>query len=128
MLKKTMLSLAAATGLMTAAIPASAQQSGLVNVNVTNIDILRNSVNDNNVEVLNNLLRDADLLNNANVLTGFVIQVPIGIAANVCGVSAAVLGAAGTAAQCTATNANPAFGNAVMRTLQKNQDRITPAP
>jgi len=125
---KTLFAATAAAGLAVAAVPASAQQNGLVNVTVTDIDILRNSVNNNNVEVLNNLLRDANLLNNANILTGFVIQVPVGIAANVCGVSAAVLGAAGTAAGCKAENASPAFGNAVMRTLQNNPSRVTPVP
>ena len=126
MLKKTLFSLAAATGLMTAAVPASAQQNGLVNVNVDDIQVLNDSVNNNNVQLLNNLLRDAQLLNNLNVLNAFNIQVPIGIAATVCGVSAAVLGAAGSGAACHAENASPAFGNAVLRALQDNRGRITP--
>ena len=68
---KMILALAAMTAV--AAVPAAAQQNGLVNVDVSN--------------VLNNL--DLDLLNNS--LNNNQVQVPIGIAANVCGVDANVL-------------------------------------
>ncbi len=69
---KILIAVAAMTAL---AAPAAAQQNGLVNVDVSN--------------VLNNL--DLDLLNNS--LNNNVVQVPIGIAANVCGVTANVLAA-----------------------------------
>ncbi len=67
--------LIAAAAIAAIAAPATAQQNGLVNVDVSN--------------VLNNL--DLDLLNNS--LNNNVVQVPIGIAANVCGVTANVLAA-----------------------------------
>ncbi len=67
--------LIAAAALAAIAAPAAAQQNGLVNVDVSN--------------VLNNL--DLDLLNNS--LNNNTVQVPIGIAANVCGVTANVLAA-----------------------------------
>ncbi len=81
--------LVAAALISAVAVPASAQQSGLVNVNVSN--------------VLNNL--DLDLLNNS--LNNNTVQVPIGVAANVCGVNANVLAAqrkSGGPVTCTARN------------------------
>jgi hypothetical protein len=82
---KTLFAATAAVGLAATAVPATAQQSGLINVTVTDIDILRNSLNNNDVDVLNNLL------NNNQVAVPVVLQVPIGIAANVCGTTVAVL-------------------------------------
>ena len=108
-MRKTLFAIAAATGLMTAAVPASAQQNGLVNVTVTDIDILRNSLNNNDVRVLNNLL------NNNQVAVPVVLQVPIGIAANVCGTTVAVLAAAGSGAACNATTSSRALGNIINR-------------
>lgn len=67
--------LIAAAAVAAIATPAAAQQSGLVNVDVSN--------------VLNNL--DLDLLNNS--LNNNTVQVPIGIAATVCDVNANVLAA-----------------------------------
>ena len=67
--------LVAVAAMTVLAAPAAAQQNGLVNVDVSN--------------VLNNL--DLDLLNNS--LNNNTVQVPIGIAANVCGVTANVLAA-----------------------------------
>ena len=78
------------------AIPATAAtQNGLVNVDVSN--------------VLNNL--DLDLLNNS--LNNNTVQVPIGVAATVCGVNASVL-AKSTAAPvtCTAKNTSTALKKA----------------
>jgi hypothetical protein len=80
--------LIAAAALAAIAAPATAQQNGLVNVDVSN--------------VLNNL--DLDLLNNS--LNNNTVQVPIGIAANVCGVNANVLATqkkTGDPVSCTAT-------------------------
>jgi hypothetical protein len=101
---KTLFAATAAVGLAATAVPATAQQSGLINVTVTDIDILRNSLNNNDVDVLNNLL------NNNQVAVPVVLQVPIGIAANVCGTTVAVLSAAGSGGACTAENSSRALG------------------
>jgi hypothetical protein len=91
----------AAAALLT---PAAAQQSGLVNVDVSNI----------RVELTEILSR-----NNVNVQIPAVVQVPIGIAANVCNVSAAVLAQqAADAAPCEATTANEALARAAARSAQ----------
>ena len=82
------------------ATPAIAQQNGLVNVDVSN--------------VLNNL--DLDLLNNS--LNNNAVQVPIGVAANVCGVDANVLASqrkAGTPVNCAATTTSQALKQAAKK-------------
>ena len=107
---KSFLALAAASGLALATAPAVAQdQDGLINVTITDVNILRDSLNKNDVDVLNNLLT------NAQVSVPVVVQVPIGIAANVCGTTVAVLSAAGSGGACTATTASRALGNAINR-------------
>jgi hypothetical protein len=80
-------------------VPAAAQQSGLVNVDVSN--------------VLNNL--DLDLLNNS--LNNNTVQVPIGVAATVCDVSANVLAAQKKdgPTTCTATTTNQALKQAAKK-------------
>ena len=91
-MKKLIIALAVTTAV---AAPAAAQQSGLVNVDVSN--------------VLNNL----DLLNNS--LNNNTVQVPIGVAANVCGVNANVLAAqrkSGGPVTCKATNTSTALKKA----------------
>lgn len=89
---------ATAAALMMSATPATAQQSGLVNVNITNIrDLIDVNVDISNIAV--------------------IAQVPIGIAANVCNVAVNVL-AANTRqgdAQCTAENTSTAFNRLVQR-------------
>ena len=96
--------IAAAAVAVAAVAPAAAQQSGLVNVDVSN--------------VLNDL--DLDLLNNS--LNNNTVQVPIGVAANVCGVNANVLAAQrrGGTAQCTAQNTSQALKQAARRQLVPN--------
>lgn len=78
------------------AAPAVAQnQSGLVNVNVTDV------------------LTDLDLLNNS--LNNNTVQVPIGVAANVCGITANVLAAqrkGGDTMTCTAKTTSNALKKA----------------
>lgn len=77
------------------ATPAAAQQSGLVNVDVSNV------------------LNDLDLLNNS--LNNNTVQVPIGVAANVCGITANVLAAqrkGGDTMSCTAKNTSNALKKA----------------
>jgi hypothetical protein len=92
---------------LAAATPAIAQVNtgsgnGLVAVNVQNVDILKNFLNNDQIAALNNLS------------VPITVQVPVGVAANVCGVSAAVLGKAGTdAAPCTANNGSNALAKAV---------------
>ena len=98
----------AAAGLASLAAPSIAQVNtgsgnGLVAVNVQNVDILKNFLNDSQVAALNNLS------------VPVTVQVPIGVAANVCNVSAAVLaGQRGTgAAPCDAKNGSNALAKAV---------------
>ena len=102
-MRKLMIAAAA----LAATTPALAQVNtgsgnGLVAVNVQNVDILKNFLNNDQIAALNNLS------------VPITVQVPVGVAANVCGVSAAVLGKAGTnAAPCTANNGSKALANAV---------------
>ena len=93
----------AAVALATAA-PAAAQvqvPSGLVNVSVGNV-VLNNILSPEEV----NVLTENDILNNNAVL----VLVPIGIAANVCGVSAAVIGRSTSDPVCTANNSTRSQG------------------
>ena len=111
-MKRIMLAAAAASiGL---AGPALAQNnSGLVAVQVTDISVLNNSLNKNDVDILNNLL------NNNTVQLPINVQVPVGIAANVCGIS--VLAANQLTEPCTATNASGALGQAVAKQVLKKR-------
>ena len=108
--------LGASTIIMSA--PATAQQSGLVNVDVRN--------------VLNNLtIKDVISKNNipVNVLNGVAanVQVPIGLAANVCGTTVALLSAAGSGSACEAKAENMtqgqarALANSILRATQQGQ-------
>ncbi|HEV2746554.1 MAG TPA: chaplin family protein [Allosphingosinicella sp.] len=92
--------IAAALVSAAAAAPATAQQSGLVNVDVTNV------LNDLELDLLNNSLNDN------------TVQVPIGVAANVCGVDANVLASqrkASSPAKCTASNTSKALKQAAKK-------------
>lgn len=112
MLKHTMLAAAAAS--IAFAGPVVAQNAGgLVTVQVTDVEILKNSLNNNDVDILNNLL------NNNQVSVPVNLQVPIGIAATVCDVSANVLAqqAKGGGATCTAQNSSRALGSSISRQL-----------
>ena len=97
----------AAAAIAAVASPAAAQVntgSGLVAVNVQNVDILKNFLNDTQVAALN------------NVTVPVQVNVPIGVAANVCGVDANVLASqrkAGDPVTCTARNGSKALANAV---------------
>ena len=102
--------LAAAALAMTA--PAAAQNvdlsGGLVDVTIQDVNVLNNSLNQNQIEILNN----------NNIAVPVNVQVPIGIAANVCGIAANVLAAdlkQDGKAECTATNASSALGQQVLR-------------
>ena len=107
---RNFLVLAAGAAFMTA--PAVAQQqSGLVNVNVSDIQVdLQRIISDNNIS--------------AQIPVNAIVSVPVGIAANVCNVSAAVLArqAAG-AAPCDATNQTASHNEiaSLARALQRQQ-------
>ena len=101
--------LAAATAAAFAVASVAAQQNGLVNVNVTDIEILRNSLNNNDVRILNNLL------NNNQIAVPVSAQEPIGVAANVCNTTVAVLSATGSGGTCGAQQASRALGQAFSR-------------
>jgi len=96
----------AAAAIAAVATPAAAQVntgSGLVAVNIQNVDILKNFLNDTQVAALN------------NVTVPVQVNVPIGVAANVCGVDANVLASqrkAGDAVTCNAHNGSKALANA----------------
>lgn len=99
-MRKIFLSAALGVTAITLSAPAASQQSGLVNVDVSN--------------VLNNL--DIDLLNNS--LNNNQVQVGIGVAANVCGTTVALLVADmkdDGRATCTASSVNDALKQAARR-------------
>lgn len=86
---------------------AHAQQSGLVNVDISN--------------VANNIAQNINVDVSQIPVT---VQAPIGIAANVCGVNANVLARQGTgAAQCTATSTSTALNQIVQRQIKQNKNR-----
>ena len=104
----------AAAAVAAAATPALAQVntgSGLVAVNVQNVDILKNFLNNDQISALD------------NVSVPVTVNVPIGVAANVCNISAAVLAKqAADAAPCDAKNGSKALAqNFVSQVL--NQKR-----
>jgi hypothetical protein len=97
-----------ATAFLAAGAIAQPRQSGLVNVEVSNVanDIARNlSVDVGQIPV--------------------TVQVPIGVAATVCGVAANVLGqqAASGNAGCTATTTNEALNNIVQQQVRRTTNR-----
>ncbi len=111
--------MAAAVAATMAAAPATAQVAvgNLVNVQIGDIDILRNSLNNNDVRILNDFLNN----NNISATTPITVQVPLGVAANVCGDAAVALLAQikqTGSATCTATNSSRAMSNAIVRTVQ----------
>jgi hypothetical protein len=106
----------AAAALAATATPALAQVNtgsgnGLVAVNVQDVSILNNFLNKDQIAALN------------GVSLPITVQVPVGVAANVCGVSAAVLGkSGGTNPTCTAKSGSRALAqNVITQTL--NQKR-----
>ncbi len=109
MLKATIMAATLAFGAVGVAVPATAQnteQAGLVNVTIGDVTILNDFLNDTQIAALNNL----------NV--PITVQVPIGVAANVCNVSAAVLARGGPAGgTCEATTGSRALAQAVNRQM-----------
>ena len=112
MIKQAMISTALMFGSAALAMPASAQvlNDGLINVTVTDISILNDSLNKNQIAALN------------NVAVPIVVQVPVALAANVCGTTVAVLSAAGSGGACTATSSNRTLGQAVVRQALKQKE------
>jgi hypothetical protein len=95
-----------AAALALGATPAVAQvnlSQGLVDVTIQNVSILNNFLNNDQIAALNNLS------------VPITVQVPVGVAANVCGVNANVLAHQknGGTATCTATSGSKALANAV---------------
>src|SRR4051812_48106160 len=104
------LMIAAALGTAAIAAPAAAQINaapGLVTVTVQDVSILNNFLNNDQIAALNNL----------NVPV--TVQVPVGVAANVCGVAANVLASqkkTGGAA-CDAKSGSNALAQSVSKQL-----------
>lgn len=108
-MRKFILAGALALGTASLAMPASAQvqvPSGLVNVTVGNV-ILEDILTDVEIDALN----DLDILNNNQIQ----VQVPIGVAANVCGISAAVIGKSTSNPVCTAESGSQALAQAIRK-------------
>jgi len=102
----------AAAALMATAAPAqNNQQGGLVTVNVQDVTILENFLNDTQIAALNNL----------NV--PITVQVPVGVAANVCNVNANVLAqqAQRGDAQCDARSGSQALAQSVNRQMLRQR-------
>jgi hypothetical protein len=110
-MRNIMMAAALALGATSIAAPASAQvlNGGLINVTVTDVNILNDSLNKNQVAALN------------NIAVPIVVQVPVALAANVCGTTVAVLSAAGSGGACNATSSNRTFGQAVVRQALKQK-------
>lgn len=109
--------MAASAGLMSAPATGQVGAGNLVNVQIGNVDILRNSLNNNDVRILNNFL------NNPNIAAQLpiTVQVPVGVAANVCPETAVALLAdlkADGQATCTANAASKAMSNSIVRSVQ----------
>lgn len=92
------------------------QQGGLVNVNVTNVDILKNFLNNSELTILNNFLNNNDVSVNAPI----TVQAPINVAANVCGVAVNVLARGGPSNNsCTAEQGSEALADLVISRIQQ---------
>lgn len=90
------------------AMPAAAsvvQGGNLIAVSIGNVSILNNFLNGSQIAALNNLS------------VPITVQAPIGVAANVCGTTVAVLSAAGSNGECTATSGSEALAHLVTRQI-----------
>ncbi|HVM37384.1 MAG TPA: hypothetical protein VM265_03220 [Sphingomicrobium sp.] len=120
-MRKMMMAAAFALAATTTAPAAAQQNSGLIAVQIGDVEILRNSVNNNQVELLNNFLNNNNLLNNNQLAAPITVQVPIGIAANVCNTTVAVLSAAGSGGTCEAKQASRALNQAIIRQMMQKK-------
>lgn len=114
-MRKFTMAAALSLGAASIAAPTSAQvlTGGLINVTITDVSVLNDSLNKNQIAALN------------NVAVPIVVQVPVALAANVCGTTVAVLSAAGSGGACTATSSNRTLGQAVVRQVLKQKDAKT---
>ena len=106
----------AAAAVALASTPAFAQVntgSGLVAVTIQDVSILNGFLNNDQISALN------------NVSAPITVNVPVGIAANVCGVSAAVLGKSGGGSPtCTAKSGSKALAqNVISQTLNQKRGK-----
>lgn len=109
------ITIAATMALATAsfAAPATSQvlTGGLINVTVpvSNVNILNDSLNKNQIAALN------------NVSVPVIVQVPVAVAANVCGTTVALLSQAGSGGACTAQAGSRTLGQAIVRQVLKQK-------
>ena len=110
MFKRTLT--AAALVLATSSVAVSAaQQNGLVNITITDVTVLQDFLNNAQIAALN------------EIAVPINVQVPVAVAANICGISiAAVLAAAGSGAICNAESGSAALARlAVAQNLKQNR-------
>ena len=116
-MRKIMMATVLALGTASLATPATSQvlTGGLINVTVpiSDVNILNDSLNKNQIAALN------------NIAVPVVVQVPVALAANVCGTTVAILSAAGSGGACTATSGNRTLGQAIVRQALKQKDAKT---
>ncbi|HEY8433414.1 MAG TPA: hypothetical protein VIK68_02250 [Sphingomicrobium sp.] len=112
-MRKMMIAAAAIAAVTTPALAQvnTGSGNGLVAVNIQDVSILNNFLNKDQIAALN------------NVSAPITVQVPVGIAANVCGVSAAVLGKSGGGSPtCTAKSGSRALAqNVITQTLHQKR-------
>ena len=112
-MRKIILATLLSLGTASMAVPATAQvlTGGLINVTVPigDVNILNDSLNKNQIAALN------------NIAVPVIVQVPVALAANVCGTTVAVLSAAGSGGACTATSGNRTLGQAIVRQSLKQK-------
>lgn len=103
---KTLLLVPCMTAFVSLAVPASAQQTGLVNVDLRNARILNNIANHLSVNISN---------------IPITVQAPIDVAANVCAVSVDVLSQALNkgSANCYAQSTSTALNRIVQRLINQ---------
>jgi hypothetical protein len=86
------------------------QQGGLVNVSVANVELLKNFANNNQIEILNN----------PNISVPIVVQAPINVAAQVCGVAVNALARGGpTNSTCDAKQGSQALTDLAVQQLSR---------
>lgn len=110
-MRKMIMAAAITAAISTSPAAAQIQAGNLVTVNVSDIDIIKNSLNNNDVDVLNN--------NNVQIAAPISVQVPIGVAVAACGISVLAIREAGDT--CTATNTTGALGQAIAKKLGARQ-------
>lgn len=111
-MRKMMIAAAAAALGSTPAVAQVDVGGGLVDVTIQNVDILNNFLNDSQLAALD------------NVSVPITVQVPLGVAANVCGVNANVLAQQEKAegAKCTASSGSKALAQVVNRQVLSQAD------